>query len=92
MAIQNVALIGAGIMGAGVARNILKGGYEVAVFDINPEAVAALAADGARAASSAADAGRDADIAITVLPAPVHLEAAVFGEDGLAETLREGPY
>ncbi len=90
MPINNVALIGAGIMGAGVARNILKGGYEVAIYDINPDAVAALEADGARAATSAADAGRDADIAITVLPAPVHLEAAVFGEDGLAETLREG--
>ena len=42
------------------------------------------------AAVSAADASRDADIVITVLPAPPHVEAAVFGEDGVAETIGEG--
>jgi 3-hydroxyisobutyrate dehydrogenase-like beta-hydroxyacid dehydrogenase len=90
LAVNNVAVIGAGLMGAGVARTILKGGFNVAVFDLDGEAVAAIERDGARAAVSAADASRDADIVITVLPAPPHVEAAVFGEDGVAETIGEG--
>ena len=58
LAVNNVAVIGAGIMGAGVARNILKGVFNVAVFDLDGEAVVAIARDGARAAVSAADAIR----------------------------------
>ena len=48
LAIQTVAVIGVGLMGAGVARNIIKGGYDVAIFDLDRDAMARLERDGAR--------------------------------------------
>ncbi len=90
MAIQKVAVIGVGLMGGGAARNIMKGGYEVAVFDTDANAVRTLEGAGARAAASAADASDGADVVLTVLPEMAHLEAAVFGAGGVAETAGEG--
>jgi 4-hydroxybutyrate dehydrogenase/sulfolactaldehyde 3-reductase len=88
--IRTIAFIGVGTMGAPMARNLLKGGFALRVFDLNVEAAAALAAAGAARAASPADAARGADAAITMLPNGEHVEAAVFGRDGLADGLALG--
>jgi 3-hydroxyisobutyrate dehydrogenase-like beta-hydroxyacid dehydrogenase len=51
---KHIGFIGLGRMGMPMASNLMKGGYELTVFDINKEAVNALAAKGARSAASAA--------------------------------------
>ena len=77
-------------MGAPMARNLLKAGFALRVFDIEPKAVESLVSAGATAATSAADAARGADRVITMLPNGEHVAEAVFGKGGAAETLKQG--
>lgn len=72
-----IAFIGAGRMGGRMATRLLDAGYELAVFDPNADAVAPLAARGARAAASPADAARSADFILCSLPTPAILSEAV---------------
>lgn len=81
---SRIAFIGLGNMGAPMARNLLKAGHALRVFDQAPAAVRALADDGAVAAGSAADAVADAELVITMLPASKHVEGLYLGEDLLA--------
>ena len=87
---HHIGFIGLGTMGAPMARNLLKAGFALRVFDIEPKAVQALVSAGATAATSAADAARGADCVITMLPNGEHVEEAAFGKGGAAETLKPG--
>ncbi|MEU9840216.1 NAD(P)-dependent oxidoreductase [Actinomadura sp. NPDC048032] len=62
-----VAVLGAGIMGAAMARNLLRNGHGVAVWNRTAARAEPLAADGAAVAASPAEAVRDADVVITML-------------------------
>jgi 3-hydroxyisobutyrate dehydrogenase len=75
-----IAFIGLGHMGGGMAPNLAKAGHEVRAFDLVPEAVDQAAAKGCSAASSAAEAVKDADVVITMLPAAQHVRK-VFHDD-----------
>jgi 3-hydroxyisobutyrate dehydrogenase len=75
-----IAFIGLGHMGGGMAPNLAKAGHEVRAFDLVPEAVEKAAAQGCSGATSAADAVKDADVVITMLPAAQHVRA-VFDND-----------
>lgn len=85
-----VAVIGVGRMGAPIARNLLGAGLAVSVWDRSPETSAALAADGARAASSAAEAADGVDVVLTMLPDGDAVSGAMLGRDGALATLRPG--
>ena len=85
---KTVGFIGVGMIGRPVATCILKGGFDLIVHDINPDAVAALVADGARAAGSIAEAAAAGDVVITMLPDAPDVEAAVLGPGGIAESIR----
>jgi 3-hydroxyisobutyrate dehydrogenase len=78
-----IAFIGLGHMGGGMAPNLVKAGHEVRAFDLSDEALKAAAAQGCDAAGSTEDACRDADAAITMLPAAHHVldvyRSHVFG-------------
>jgi len=52
---MQIGMIGLGRMGANMVRRLVKGGHSVVVFDVNADAVAGLAKEGAVAASSLAD-------------------------------------
>jgi 2-hydroxy-3-oxopropionate reductase len=82
-ALRTVGFIGLGTMGHSMAQNLMKAGFAVRVFDVRREAVDELAALGAHAASSIADAAQGADVAITMLPNTPDVEAVVLGEGGL---------
>ena len=84
-----VAVLGTGIMGSAMARNLLRGGLAVTVWDRLPEATAGLAREGARAAGSAAEAVRDASVVITTLPTAAVVESVMFG-DHVAEAFAPG--
>lgn len=86
----NVAYIGIGIMGRGMARNLLRKGFPVTVFNRTRAKAEALVADGARVAGSAAEAAAAADVVITNVPDTPDVERALAGPDGVLETLRAG--
>src|SRR3954469_1241073 len=75
-----IAFIGLGHMGGGMAPNLAKAGHDVRAFDLVPEAVDKAVVAGCASASSAAEAVKDADVVITMLPAAKHVRA-VFEND-----------
>src|SRR5690242_1321817 len=75
-----IAFIGLGHMGGGMAPNLAKAGHEVRAFDLVPEAVEQAVGKGCTAASSAAQAVKEADVVITMLPAAQHVRT-VFERD-----------
>jgi 3-hydroxyisobutyrate dehydrogenase len=68
-----IAFIGLGHMGGGMAPNLAKAGHEVRAFDLVAEAVEHAAEGGCTPAASAAEAVKDADVVITMLPASKHV-------------------
>jgi len=72
-----VAFIGLGHMGGGMAPNLAKAGHEVRAFDLSEEALGAAVERGCKRAKSAAEACKDADAVVTMLPAGKHV-AEVF--------------
>jgi 2-hydroxy-3-oxopropionate reductase len=85
-----VGFIGLGIMGESMARNILKAGFALTVYDIAPQKVEALAKAGARAAASPADVAKASDVIVTSVPDTPDMEKVLFGADGIAGTARKG--
>src|SRR6478609_4818317 len=75
-----IAFIGLGHMGGGMAPNLAKAGHDVRAFDLVPEAVQHAVEGGCTSATSAAEAVKDADVVITMLPASKHVRA-VFHDD-----------
>src|SRR3954452_18021443 len=75
-----IAFIGLGHMGGGMAPNLATAGHEVRAFDLVPEAVQHAVEGGCTRAGSAAEAVKDADVVITMLPASKHVRA-VFHDD-----------
>lgn len=82
-----IAFIGLGHMGLPMARNLLKAGYPLKVFDLVRSAVDELAGEGALAARDARDAVEGAQVVISMLPASRHVESLYLGDDGLLQHL-----
>lgn len=80
---MNVGFVGTGAMGAPMVRNLLKAGHGVTVYNRRAECSQALAAEGATAAATIADAARQ-DIVITMLADDRATEAVVLGGEFLA--------
>ncbi len=76
---SRIAFIGLGNMGSGMAANQAKAGHDVRAFDLSTEAVANAVKAGCTAATSAAEAVKDADVIITMLPAGQHV-ISVYSE------------
>lgn len=85
-----IGFIGLGNMGGPMARNLLKAGHELTVFDLSKQACEAAAADGAAVAASAADAARGVAAVITMLPAGSHVRSVYLGDDGLLAAADKG--
>jgi 3-hydroxyisobutyrate dehydrogenase len=76
---NRVAVLGTGIMGSAMARNLLTAGLPTTVWDRSPRATAPLAEAGARVAESPGEAVRDARVVITMLPTADVIESVIFG-------------
>lgn len=74
---NRIGFIGLGIMGAPMAANLVKAGFAVTGFNRSPAAVHRLAGLGGHAATSIAEAVRDAEVVITVLPDTPDVEQVV---------------
>ena len=87
---RTVAFIGLGAMGSGMAPCLLRSGFSVRGFDIRSEAVDQLVRAGGQACASSADAGQGAHAAVVIVLHADQAESAVFGADGLAQSLEPG--
>jgi 3-hydroxyisobutyrate dehydrogenase len=85
-----VALLGVGIMGSAMARNLLRAGLPTTVWDRSAAATAPLAADGATVAASVADAVRDAHVVITMLPTVDVVRSVVLDDATALAALKPG--
>ncbi len=85
-----IGFIGLGIMGKPMAKNLLKAGHELVVFDIVTELMEELAAAGAAKGVSSADVASQSEMIITMLPDGPDVETAVLGENGVLEGAANG--
>jgi 3-hydroxyisobutyrate dehydrogenase len=76
---MKIGFIGLGNMGNPMARNLVKAGHELVVFDVFPEAIGKLIDAGANAATSVSDAAKSAEIVITMLPSSPHVREVYTG-------------
>ncbi|MEH6586705.1 MAG: 3-hydroxyisobutyrate dehydrogenase [Halioglobus sp.] len=83
----SVAFIGLGNMGGPMAKNLIKAGHSVTVFDLVPAACEDLQQAGASVAASAAEAVADKEYVISMLPAGKHVAATYLGDEGLLARL-----
>jgi 3-hydroxyisobutyrate dehydrogenase len=87
---MKVGFIGVGMMGGPMCRNVLKGGHEVVVYDLNPDALARVASAKTTAADSPQAVAEQVDVVFTSLPMPADVEQVVLGEHGIAAGARKG--
>ncbi|MFJ1749528.1 2-hydroxy-3-oxopropionate reductase [Streptomyces sp. NPDC088116] len=78
-----IAFIGLGIMGGPMAANLSKAGHTVTGYNRSRPAVDTLIAAGGKGADSIADAVRDAEVVITMVPADTQVKEVVLGQDGV---------
>lgn len=84
-----VGFIGLGIMGAPMAGHLQAGGHQLFVHDVKAPP-ADLISGGATACASGAEVAKNADIIITMVPDTPHVEAVLFGDNGVAAGLSKG--
>ena len=87
---MNIAFIGLGNMGAPMARNLLKAGHSLNLFDLNKDILAELAALGGHISQSPREAAQGTELVITMLPAAAHVRSVWLGEDGVLAGIGEG--
>ncbi len=87
---MKIGFIGLGIMGRHMAKNLIKAGYELTVYDINEKAMDELAEAGAKRGKNNADVGQSSDIVITMVPNSPQVKEAVLGENGVLEGAKAG--
>ena len=87
---MKVGFIGLGIMGRPMAKNLVKAGHEVVVFDFNKDAVEDLVSCGAVSAVNGKEVASQVEVVITMVPNSPHVRSAVLGKDGVAEGAKPG--
>jgi len=86
----NIAFIGLGNMGIGMATNLAAAGHMVKALDISKDAIARAEKAGCIGAKSAKDAVETADVVVTMLPAGAHVKLVYGGEDGVFGHAQKG--
>lgn len=86
---MKIGLIGLGIMGKPMAKNLLKAGYELVVNDRNQASIDEVAAAGASYATQA-EIGESCDVVLTMLPNSPQVKEVMLGDDGVAAHMKAG--
>jgi len=89
---QRVGFVGIGIMGQRMCRNLLKAGFPVVAFDLNPAAMQVATGLGASVASDLPALAREVDVVLLSLPGPEQVLAVTEGPQGLLADMRPGRY
>jgi len=87
---MKIAFIGLGNMGAPMARNLIKAGHDLNLFDLNQQVLADLSALGGRITESPKHAAQGAELVITMLPAAAHVRSVYLNEDGVLAGIASG--
>jgi 3-hydroxyisobutyrate dehydrogenase len=87
---DSIGFIGLGIMGRGMARNLLKAGFDLHVWNRTASKMDELAAEGAKATDSPADLASKCDIILTCVSDTPDVEAVLLGENGVIHGARAG--
>lgn len=87
---MNIAFIGLGNMGAPMARNLIKAGHSLNLFDLNKDILAELSALGGHISASPREAAKGTELVITMLPAAAHVRSVWLGEVGVLAGIGEG--
>lgn len=83
---MRVAFLGLGIMGRGMAANLVKAGHEVKVWNRTP----GKTVEGAQTAATPAEAARDAEVVWMCVADTSAVESVLFGENGVEQSLTQG--
>ncbi len=89
---KKIALIGTGVMGQGMARNLMKKGFELTVFNRTRAKAEPLLAEGARWAESVAACVAGAEAVVTIVGFPKDVEEVYFGKGGVIANAPKGCY
>lgn len=84
-----VGLIGLGLMGLPMSRNLLKAGFPLTVWNRTPEKAEGLAREGAKVANSPQEVAASSDVLITIVSDPPALEQVLFGANGALAALKK---
>ncbi|MFL6352216.1 MAG: NAD(P)-dependent oxidoreductase [Bryobacteraceae bacterium] len=87
---MKIGFVGLGRMGSAMARNLLRAGHQVAVYNRSREKADALGREGARVTNSPNDVSRGSEAVFTMLSDDRAVEDVVFGGDGIASTMEKG--
>ena len=87
---EHIGFIGTGNMGQPMARNLLRAGFELSVYDINAANLAPLVEQGARRAFRPGDVIEPGGIVITMVPDDTSLKHVTIGEDGILARIGSG--
>lgn len=85
-----IAFVGLGKMGLPMARNLLKAGFDLAVFDVVPTSIGTACSAGAKAANSVGEAVALAEVVISMLPEGHHVTDVYLGAGGVLQGTRDG--
>lgn len=85
-----IGFIGLGIMGRPMARNLIRSGYQLYVFNSSEKAIAELQQAGAMRTASPKEVAQKTDIIISILPDTPQVKAVALGQNGLIEGLSAG--
>lgn len=87
---KKIGFIGLGIMGKPMAKNLLKAGYELTVYTLEPETVKEMETLGAKGASTNREVAENSEIIFTMVPNSPQVRQAVLGENGALEGMKPG--
>jgi 2-hydroxy-3-oxopropionate reductase len=87
---DTIGFIGLGVMGKPMAKNLIKAGHSLVVYNRSRGAVDEVVASGAKAGRSPADVARQATIVITMVPDTADVELVLTGSDGVLSTVQRG--
>jgi 2-hydroxy-3-oxopropionate reductase len=87
---ERIGVIGLGIMGKPMARNLMAAGHEVTVYDLFPEPVEELVTDGAKLGASPADVAAKSDVTVVMVQNSPQSMTVSLGENGIIEAASKG--
>jgi len=87
---MKIGFIGLGHMGNPMARNLLKHGHALKIYDVIPDLVKKLAVEGCEVATSAADCAKGVEVVITMLPSSPHVRSVYLGDYGVLKGASRG--